>query len=199
MPLNPAFSGLQVTSALNHLSASHFIVSTETNLPRKAPASNLPLLQHLQTDLRSTTLDSLAVPSLNAVVVVDNSSGRVNASGLKYTNSWEQLMGDNASARPIDQSNLRPDEVINIQFTSGTTSMPKVNMRCFRRVFFERCTSNSLAGCLPHSSIDPQQRETDWSNIFLVELSGVCKLTLLQDRMLLTHNDVICCPPPLYQ
>lgn len=160
-PLNPAFTGLQVTSALNHLGASHLIISAETNLPRKAPASNLPLLEHLQPDLESAKLASIAVPTLESVVVVDNSYGRVDLTKLKYIKPYRQVVEDGGIGRVIDQSNLSPEEIVNIQFTSGTTSMPK-------------------AACLTHRSILNNGK-------------------LIGDRMLLTHEDVICCPPPLYQ
>ncbi len=37
VPLNPAFTATQIISALNHLSASHLVIGTETNLPYKPP------------------------------------------------------------------------------------------------------------------------------------------------------------------
>ncbi|KAF2014670.1 acetyl-CoA synthetase-like protein [Aaosphaeria arxii CBS 175.79] len=134
VPLNPAFNAPQVLSALNHLAASHLIIGAETNLPRKDPRSNIPLLTHLVPNLAGSKLESELVPSLQAVVVVDNSAGRIDAkayrSALKYQTVYED--GDSDSA--ISYSDLHPNDVVNIQFTSGTTSMPK-------------------AACLSHKSI----------------------------------------------
>ena len=66
---------------------------------------------------------------------------------------------DRYSPFPLETS-LHPDEIINIQFTSGTTSLPK-------------------AACLSHRSILNNGKS-------------------IGDRMLLTENDVVCCPPPLF-
>ena len=88
----------------------------------------------MQPDYESTRLASSAVPSLQNVVMLDNSAGRIDVSKLKYTTPYEHVLKDGGAGRPIDQSDLHPDEIINIQFTSGTTSMPK-------------------AACLTHMSI----------------------------------------------
>jgi len=112
-------------AALKHLDTSHLIISAETNLPRKSPASNLPLFEHLQPEFESAKLHSSSVPTLENVIMLDNSAGRIDVSKLKYTTPYERVLEDGGAGRPIDQSDLHPDEIINIQFTSGTTSMPK--------------------------------------------------------------------------
>ncbi|KAL5388039.1 hypothetical protein PMIN06_010301 [Paraphaeosphaeria minitans] len=134
VPLNPAFNAPQVLSGLNHLAASHLVIGAETNLPYKAPRSNLPLLEALVPDLKASRLQSQAVPSLQSITLVDNSLGRIDTSPYKSTTSYQNVVEDGQSGPIPRDTDLHPDEIINIQFTSGTTSMPK-------------------AACLSHRSI----------------------------------------------
>ncbi|KAI6906431.1 acyl-CoA synthetase/AMP-acid ligase-like protein II [Hortaea werneckii] len=131
-PLNPSFNVQQVIAATSHLQASHLIIGTETNLSRKPPRSNLPLLEHIAPNIRSGKLESELVPSLQHVVLVENSCGRVPSDELRATVPFEEVLSGSGNALP-DQG-LHKDDVVNIQFTSGTTSMPK-------------------AACLSHKSI----------------------------------------------
>ncbi|KAJ5948838.1 hypothetical protein N7454_002145 [Penicillium verhagenii] len=161
VPLNPSFNSAQIASALGHLGASHLIISAESNLPRKDPRSNIPLLQHLVEDLSSSKLSSSLVPTLKQIILVDNSAGRIDISSHKsivpYSSIVSELLADRQS---LTERTLSPDEIVNIQFTSGTTAMPK-------------------AACLTHRSVLNNGSQVG-------------------DRMLLTPQDVICCPPPLF-
>ncbi|KAF1985348.1 acyl-CoA synthetase/AMP-acid ligase-like protein II [Aulographum hederae CBS 113979] len=140
VPLNPAFNANQVVSALTHLDASHLIVSAETNLPFKPPRSNVPLLSHIVPSLQSQsnpTIESQLIPSLKNIILVDNSSGRINTTELKATSPYAQVLEDGSGAGRLGEKEvgvLDANDVVNIQFTSGTTSMPK-------------------AACLSHRSI----------------------------------------------
>ncbi|KAL8782904.1 MAG: hypothetical protein Q9213_005016 [Squamulea squamosa] len=160
VPLNPTFNATQVIAALNHLEASHLIIGAETNLPRKPPRSNLPLLQQIVPDLQNHRLESDAVPSLTHIILVENANGQIDTANLKPLLNYNHLLLNDSS------SNLDPDppsslnDIINIQFTSGTTSLPK-------------------AACLSHRSILNNGKS-------------------IGDRMLLTPQDIICCPPPLF-
>jgi acyl-CoA synthetase (AMP-forming)/AMP-acid ligase II len=109
-------------------------------------------------------LESDVVPSLLNVILVDNSDGRFEPEiGQKActTTSFEDVFEDGGSGQPLADQELDPDEVVNIQFTSGTTSMPKAAM-------------------LSHRSILNNGKS-------------------IGDRMLLTSEDTVCCPPPLFQ
>ena len=117
-------------------------------------------MKQLISDLGSPTCQSEAVPSLRQVITVDNSSGRVDSSLLKATVKYENVVEDGGTGRSLPDQGLHPSDIVNIQFTSGTTSTPK-------------------AACLSHRSI----------------LNNGASIG---DRMLLTTEDIICCPPPLF-
>ncbi|KAI9046918.1 hypothetical protein LZ554_008996 [Drepanopeziza brunnea f. sp. 'monogermtubi'] len=128
VPLNPAFNCPQVSSAISHLSAAHLIMSTETNLPFKSPRENITLLKQICPDLSSSKVESSSAPSLRNIILVDNSSSRINTSSLRATTSFSALLASYDSKRNtaiVPDEPLRPSDTINIQFTSGTTSAPK--------------------------------------------------------------------------
>ena len=129
-------------------------------MPRKVPRSNIPLLQQLSIDLQASKVDSQTVPSLRQIILVDNSDGRIDVNKFKSTVNYNTVLEDGDTERSLPVTDLHPDEVVNIQFTSGTTSMPK-------------------AACLSHRSILNNGKS-------------------IGDRMLLTGNDIVCCPPPLF-
>ncbi|KAF2213881.1 hypothetical protein CERZMDRAFT_38719 [Cercospora zeae-maydis SCOH1-5] len=158
-PLNPSFNAHQVVSALNHLETSHLIIGTETHLIRKDPRNNSEILKHIAPGIGGKKLDSELCPSLKEIVLVDNSHGRVDAGSLGATVPFQAIQ-EGQSAQSISHQDLHKDDVINIQFTSGTTSAPK-------------------AACLSHRSI----------------LNNGAQIGA---RMLLTPEDVIVCPPPLF-
>ncbi|KAJ6107805.1 AMP-dependent synthetase/ligase, partial [Penicillium sp. IBT 18751x] len=135
VPLNLSFNAMQVVAALGHLETSHLIISAESNLPRKDPRSNVPLLEHLIPNLSSPKIQSALVPSLRQVILVDNSSGRVDSSAYKSLTPFSSIMSHIAAdGRALPEQDLSADDIVNIQFTSGTTAMPK-------------------AACLSHRSI----------------------------------------------
>lgn len=137
MPLNPAFNSAQVISALNHLTAQHLIISTETNLPRKEPRSNINLLRSITPDLGALKLESPTIPTLLNLILVDNSSGRFEAAiknAPRVVLQYGDVFEDGGPGKPLSDQGLSADEVVNIQFTSGTTSMPKAAMLSHRSI-----------------------------------------------------------------
>ncbi|KAL2001460.1 hypothetical protein VTN02DRAFT_1717 [Thermoascus thermophilus] len=161
VPLNPSFNANQVVAALSHLGASNLMISTEANLPRREPRNNIPLLRHIVPNLEGSKIESSLIPSLQNIIVVDNSSGRVDTSSYKCLTPYPSLMSALvADGLPLPHRDLSPHDIVNIQFTSGTTSMPK-------------------AACLSHRSI----------------LNNGAQIG---DRMRLTPEDIVCCPPPLF-
>ncbi|KAK6594699.1 amp-binding enzyme [Botrytis cinerea] len=137
VPLNPAFNTKQVVSALNHLEASHLIIGHETPLPFKPPRDNTPLLKDIIGDLGQLANEwkSEAVPSLKNVVLVNNSNDEL--ASFPATINFQEMVsiyGSDKEKEVIPNQELHKDDVINIQFTSGTTSTPK-------------------AACLTHHSI----------------------------------------------
>ncbi|KAK2794023.1 hypothetical protein FQN50_009957 [Emmonsiellopsis sp. PD_5] len=135
VPLNPSFNINQVTGALSHLEATHLIISTEVNLPRREPRSNILILQQIVPDLLKSKLESELIPSLKKVILVSNDSGRVATSSFNCTTPFTSIMSELAQdTRPLNPQGLSPHDIVNIQFTSGTTATPK-------------------AACLSHRSI----------------------------------------------
>jgi acyl-CoA synthetase (AMP-forming)/AMP-acid ligase II len=136
VPLNPAFNSPQVIAALSHLEAAHLIIGTETNLPFKKPRENVTLLKQIVPDLEAAKVESASITSLRNIVLVDNSDSRINVSSFSAITPFENLLYSTSLKEKalVPDSPLDPDEIINIQFTSGTTSLPK-------------------AACLTHHSI----------------------------------------------
>jgi acyl-CoA synthetase (AMP-forming)/AMP-acid ligase II len=116
-PLNPSFNATQVEKALRHLQTRHLIISAETKLIRKPPRSNVSILKHLVPGITGSKIDSEIVPSLQNVILVDNSDGRINPDELRATIPFEYLQEMEISQALPDQD-LHKDDVVNIQFTS---------------------------------------------------------------------------------
>jgi len=86
------------------------------------------LLRQIVPDFKAGRVEGESVKSLRNVVLVDNSAGRVETAGLGATVPFGELLQDSwgwREERIVPDSPLERDEIINIQFTSGTTSMPK--------------------------------------------------------------------------
>lgn len=58
------------------------------------------------------------MPSLKRIIAVDNSSGRFEG-GFRGLDNYSDVAADGASVRKPLENQLDPDEVVNIQFTSG--------------------------------------------------------------------------------
>ncbi|GAP86606.2 putative AMP-binding enzyme [Rosellinia necatrix] len=146
VPLNPSFNAAQLSAALAHLGVEVLVIGAVTDLAYKPcrGRSNLELLTSLipgglGADGRAGKIESEAVPTLRHVVLVDNSaahpaSGFPRARDLTLLTPYADLVASSSSSsssssRPVvPDAPLRADETINIQFTSGTTSLPKAAM-----------------------------------------------------------------------
>ncbi|KAI0551466.1 hypothetical protein F4679DRAFT_142872 [Xylaria curta] len=141
VPLNPSFNSAQLGAALSHLGVEVLIIGAVTDLAYKPcrGRSNLDLLSSLIPGLTGKTskengdkVESSVVPTLKTVVLVDNSashpqSGFPPLRDLGVLTPYTTLL--ESSPRPVTpDSPLSADETINIQFTSGTTSLPKAAM-----------------------------------------------------------------------
>jgi acyl-CoA synthetase (AMP-forming)/AMP-acid ligase II len=72
---------------------------------------------------------------LRNIILVDNASGRIDTSPFSATTPFNDLLHSHSGSQAIiPDSELHKDDIVNIQFTSGTTSLPK-------------------AACLTHHSI----------------------------------------------
>ncbi|KAI5467841.1 hypothetical protein BGZ63DRAFT_410694 [Mariannaea sp. PMI_226] len=133
VPLNPGFNDRQVAAALKHLAVEVLIIGAVTDLayrPGKGRC-NQPLLESIAGDLHSPKIQSDTVPSLRKVIVVDNrpSHPDVNFNLEAYPALTPFTTLFEGSTSPVTpDSPLDPNETVNIQFTSGTTSAPKAAM-----------------------------------------------------------------------
>ncbi|KAK1700939.1 short-chain-fatty-acid-CoA ligase [Colletotrichum godetiae] len=135
VPLNPGFNAKQVGAALRHLGVECLIIGKVTDLPYKPcrGRSNLELLRTLVPDLNKGggVVESEVVPSLRSVVVLDNAGFHPEvefAGGLRALTPYDVLLESGSTGAVVPDAPLKPEDTINIQFTSGTTSQPKAAM-----------------------------------------------------------------------
>lgn len=139
VPLNPAFNASQVGAALSHLGVEVLIIGAVTDRAYKPGQGrgNLELLRNLVPNLNSGRhgIESAQVPTLKKIVVVDNTAyhSSVDFQVDQYSSltPYSSLIFSPSlsSARSVTpDSPLDPNDTINIQFTSGTTSHPKAAM-----------------------------------------------------------------------
>ncbi|KAI5924481.1 AMP-binding enzyme [Camillea tinctor] len=136
VPLNPNFNSEQVGAALSHLGVELLIIGAVTDLAYKPcqGRSNLPLLSSLIPNLQThNKIESPTVPTLKSVILVDNTTSHPSAAfpplrTLPALIPYSSLLPASSSSSVTPDAPLSPNDTINIQFTSGTTSMPKAAM-----------------------------------------------------------------------
>ena len=134
VPLNTAYSPNQVIAALKHISARCLILSSEICPPYKNPQPTSNLLHSIVGERNEAHDVSSTITSLRHVVVVDNSGGRVDITQLNLTADYAALLRSNQGKRLPTQNRLDADDIISIQFTSGTTSLPKAACLTHRNI-----------------------------------------------------------------
>ncbi|KAI1472470.1 acetyl-CoA synthetase-like protein [Daldinia caldariorum] len=140
VPLNPTFNPYQLGAALSRLGVKVLIIAAVTDLAYKPcrGRSNSNLLFQLVPGLSAGIVDSSSAPTLESIVLVDNMPSHPLADFpplelLPGITPYSSLLLSSSSSPSLSRS-VRPDaplvpsETINIQFTSGTTSMPKAAM-----------------------------------------------------------------------
>jgi len=89
-------------------------------------------------DATTPALASASFPKLRQVVSIPVTSGVEPSSELVGAHTWDQMLlaGDIVSKDLLEQSaaQLKPADVINIQYTSGTTGFPKAAMLSHRNL-----------------------------------------------------------------
>ncbi|KAL6923357.1 hypothetical protein FSHL1_000604 [Fusarium sambucinum] len=139
VPLNPGFNEHQVIAALKHLAIKTLIIGAVTDLAYKPGRgrSNEHLLRSVVGDVSASRIQSEAVPSLCNVVVFDNLAChpdvKFDLKGCRAFTPYSSLVDGSVNSVTPD-SPLEASDVINIQFTSGTTSMPKAAMLSHRAI-----------------------------------------------------------------
>lgn len=150
MPLNPAYTLTQITSALDHISASILVLGTEITLPYRNPQPTTALVNQL--------LDHISTSSrLHHIVLIENSNGRVCIPHAGPTVNYEILLEQHLGNKLPRQNRLDAGDIATIQFTSGTTSKPKAVCLTHRNIlnnaFFVgqgmRLTENDVICCPP--------------------------------------------------
>ncbi|RKU45542.1 hypothetical protein DL546_005308 [Coniochaeta pulveracea] len=168
VPLNPGFNSQQVTAALTHLGVEVLIIGAVTDLAYKPcrGRSNLDCIRTIVPDLKSGRIESETVPTLKKVIVVDNTASHphvdFNLAEYPSLTPFSELIPSgfhsgfqsSPSARPlVPDEPLSADEIINIQFTSGTTSHPKAAMLRHTNILNNGSLIGSRMGLVPDDTI----------------------------------------------
>ncbi|KAF8634847.1 hypothetical protein AX17_004095 [Amanita inopinata Kibby_2008] len=130
--INPAYRLQELVSTLNLVSVQHLFV-----VPRIRASAYLSLLASAFPSLRnpssSSSIQEPGLPFLRNLVVVDNDGeykNDVETADIPCAVDWREVMIWRDGTREDSEvqrlmKGLDKDEVINLQFTSGTTGLPK--------------------------------------------------------------------------
>lgn len=131
--LNPAYRGNEIVNALGLSQVQHLFV-----VPRIRSSAYLQMLSSIFPSLLSTSpgqpLNLERLPDLKNIVVIDDMGGgkdleteMVNvkpAVDFREILVWREAEREQSEVRKLEAS-LQKHDVINLQFTSGTTGLPK--------------------------------------------------------------------------
>ncbi|KAG8723601.1 hypothetical protein FRC09_002623 [Ceratobasidium sp. 395] len=151
--MNPAYKMHEILAALNNVTASTLIIAPSI---RKSPF--LDMIKEALPTLSSTRagqdIDEPELPSLRGVFVVDNTGDRTlfkaQMDGIPCAVDLAEVANARYGAEPEEEASIlqRMDrhDVLNLQFTSGTTGLPKAvstfdPKAIVQTVSDERCTA----------------------------------------------------------
>ncbi|KAJ9610089.1 hypothetical protein H2204_015492 [Knufia peltigerae] len=134
VPLNPAHKPRQTINSLKHISARCYIVSAEITLPFRQPQSTVELLNEICAARGDNTALFSPVPSLEHILLIDNSSGRVDVVRYPGLHNYHTVSAAHVGQKFHQHNDAHEGDVVNIQFTSGTTSSPKAACLTHRNV-----------------------------------------------------------------
>ncbi|KAI0315583.1 acyl-CoA synthetase [Amylostereum chailletii] len=130
--INPAYRIHELVNTLHLSGVSHLFI-----VPQIRSSSYLSLMGEALPSLRNSTPGSIqeeALPNLKHVFVIDNTGDFKKFENIlddtKWVADFREVMiwrEDSAEKRQVQEilRSLNKDDVINLQFTSGTTGLPK--------------------------------------------------------------------------
>lgn len=125
--LNPAYKGFELEYVLNKVSCKALVIASsfKSSDYQQILTQLAPELESAQTTDRFKTLTAQRLPHLKHVIKIDDEThhGLLRFSDLMQPVTDAQLAQLHSIA-----SSLQVDDIINIQFTSGTTGNPKGTM-----------------------------------------------------------------------
>jgi acyl-CoA synthetase (AMP-forming)/AMP-acid ligase II len=135
VPLNPAFTLPQFLQALSKSGAKALIIQSQLARGRKEPRDTTPIVEQLTNELKEMKNVFMIPPggvsgkdTNPPVKPTGGSECQVHPARVLFEGSME------AGTRCTNEFSTAPDETINMQFTSGTTSMPKISCLSHRNL-----------------------------------------------------------------
>ncbi|HQR03175.1 MAG: AMP-binding protein [Proteobacteria bacterium] len=122
--INPAYRAAELAHALVSVGCRALVCA-----PRFKNSDYLGIVRELAPELagsRPGQLCAARLPGLQMVIPLDDASGSVDTTGcIPFAELRQPCAAEELAAMQTVAAGCRPDDPINIQFTSGTTGLPK--------------------------------------------------------------------------